>query len=177
MVAPAIEGKLLISVLGVSELAQEAYALLGDYGALTFLRGSSTDNPDVDFFRGWALEFEQRCSREQWLSRSRLALELHDAVLKSDTGGQERLLLTGFDRTTPAQDYLLEACSERGHVVNRAEAAEITAVADPLLVQAVDRRDEVYTCALWVKSKLAAGGRAPRIAVVAAERLKHASGH
>ena len=58
LVKPNIEGKRLISVPGVAELAQQAYALLCAYGALNFLHGERLGNPDVEHFREWARAFD-----------------------------------------------------------------------------------------------------------------------
>src|SRR5271154_4159540 len=76
MVRPSIEGRRLISVPGVAELAQEAYALLCAYGALDFLSGERLGGPDVESFREWARDFVRICHKEEWLSRSMLPPEL-----------------------------------------------------------------------------------------------------
>ncbi len=78
-----------------------------------------------------------------------------------------RLVLTGFDRTTPAQQHLIEAFREMGHEVEMAGAGEVPAAETVLLVEAVDKRDEIATCARWVQRQLAAQTAiTPRIAVV-----------
>ena len=70
LVKPSIEGRRLISVSGVAELAQQAYALLCAYGALNFLHGERLGGPDVESFREWARAFERTCRKEEWLSRA-----------------------------------------------------------------------------------------------------------
>ena len=169
LVKPSIEGRRLISVLGVAELAQQAYSLLYGYRALDFLRGARPGGPDVESFREWARDFTRICEREAWLSRSMLPLALQDAVLADQVQTTEHLVLVGFDRTTPAQQYLIEAFRQKGHYVEMAESAEISAAETALLVKAVDTRDEIGTCAEWVRHELTAAatqGLAPRIAVV-----------
>ena len=106
LVKPAIEGRRLISVLGVAELAQQAYALLCTYRALDFLNGERVAGPDVESFREWARAFKHTCSREGWLSRSELPLVLREGVLANQVEVPSRLVLTGFDRMTPAQRIL-----------------------------------------------------------------------
>ena len=165
LVKPNIEGKRLISVAGVAELAQQAYALLCAYGALDFLRGDRVGNQDVEYFRDWARSFERTCRKEDWLSRAMLPLVLHEAVIAGQLEATGRLLLTGFDRVTPAQQQLIEAFRERGHDVQFIEPTEVSTEETTLLVEAVDKRDEIATCALWVKHELAAKNTA-RIAVV-----------
>ena len=167
LVKPSIEGRRLISVLGVAELAQQAYSLLCGYRALDFLSGARPGGPDVESFREWARDFTRMCEREAWLSRSMLPLALQDAVLEGQVQTTERLVLVGFDRTTPAQQSLIEAFRQKGNSIEMAD--EISAPENALLVKAVDKREEISACAAWVRHELAAAalqGVAPRIAVV-----------
>jgi ATP-dependent helicase/nuclease subunit B len=168
-VKPSIEGRRLISVQGVAELAQQAYGLLCAYRALDFLRGEKAGGPDVEDFRGWARGFERICGKEGWLSRTKLPLVFQDAVLAGEVEATARLVLTGFDRVTPAQQSLIDAFRERGHTVEMAEAGEVSPAEKVFLVEAAGQRDEIATSALWVQRVLAAAaaqGQTPRIAVV-----------
>ena len=164
LVKPAIEGRRLISVLGVAELAQQAYALLCTYRALDFLNGERVAGPDVESFREWARAFKHTCSREGWLSRSELPLVLREGVMTNQVEVPIRLVLTGFDRMTPAQEYLLDAL-QKGHQVEVAEATEVSTSEKPLLVKAVDKRDEISICALWARQELTSA-TTHRIAIV-----------
>jgi ATP-dependent helicase/nuclease subunit B len=169
LVKPSIEGLRLISVPGVAELAQEAYALLCAYGALDFLSGEKHGGPDVESFRMWARNFERKCRQEDWLSRSKLPLELEEAVLAGQEEATFRLVLTGFDRITPAQQDLIDAFRKQGHDITLEEPADISPEQTSFLVEAVDKRDEIATCALWVQRELAAAkaqGQTCRLAVV-----------
>jgi probable DNA repair protein len=163
---PTIEGRHLISVPAVAELAQQAYALLCAYNALDFLQGDRLGGPDVENFRQWARGFERTCRQEEWLSRARLPLALHQAVLAGQVDVTSRLLLIGFDRITPAQQQLIDALRKQGHHVEMAEPGEVSASETAMLVKAIDQRDEIATCALWIRRQLAAAGQSPRIAVV-----------
>ena len=138
VVRPNIEGRRLISVLGVAELAQQAYGLLCSYGALDFLRGQGVGGSDIESFREWAQDFARVCEKEGWLIRSKLPLALHDAVLAGQVDARPHLLLVGFDRTTPAQQSLIEALRAQGHSVALAEAAEAPAAESATLVEASD---------------------------------------
>jgi ATP-dependent helicase/nuclease subunit B len=166
LVKPAIEGRRLISVPGVAELAQQAYALLCAYRALDFLLGERYSGPDVESFREWARGFERDCGNEGWLSRGMLPLVLRDAVRTGQLEVTRKLLLIGFDRITPAQQHLIEAFREHGHEVEIDQAPDVPATRASLLVKAVDKRDEIATCALWVRRELVAQGQTARIAVV-----------
>jgi probable DNA repair protein len=149
----------LISVDGVAELAQHAYSLLGAYGALDFLRGERGGGVDVQNFREWAQAFDRICEKEGWLSRSRLPLVLASGTVETPA----RLVLTGFDRMTPAQQRLIDALREQDVPVDMAEATRVAPAEETLLVKALDRRDEIETCALWVRNELS---KSRRIAVV-----------
>jgi ATP-dependent helicase/nuclease subunit B len=169
LVRPSIEGRRLISVLGVAELAQQAYALLCAYRAFEFLKEERTGVSDVESFRGWARRFQRECSKEEWLSRSELPLVIQETVPAVQVEATGRLVLTGFDRITPAQEHLIKAFEQQGHSVEIIEPSETALAEQPLLVEALDKRDEIATCALWVRRELAAAaaqGSAPRIAVV-----------
>ena len=163
LVKPAIEGRRLISVLGVAELAQQAYALLCTYRALDFLSGERAAGSDVESFREWARAFKHLCSREEWLSRSELPLVLGEAVHANQVEATTPLLLTGFDRITPAQQYLLDAFLQKEHRVEVTAAPQLSTLETPQLVKAVEKRDEISICALWARQALAS---AHRIAIV-----------
>jgi ATP-dependent helicase/nuclease subunit B len=168
-VKPSIEGRRLISVLGVAELAQQGYALLCAYRAFEFLKGERAGGSDVESFREWARAFRYTCNKEEWLSRSELPLVLEEAVEAGQVEASGRLVLTGFDRITPAQEQLMKAFEQHGHSVEIIALSETPLAKQPLLVEALDKRDEIATCALWVRHELAAAaarGYAPRIAVV-----------
>jgi ATP-dependent helicase/nuclease subunit B len=165
LVRPSIEGKRLISVLSVSELAQQAYGLLCAYCALDFLSGEGSGGSDVEIFRGWGRSFSRLCEKEGWLSRSLLPLALLDAVGDGKVEATEHLMLVGFDRITPAQQQLVEAFRNQSHYVELAEDSDVSAYGPALLVEASDKKDEIATCALWVRHALAADSR-QRIAVV-----------
>lgn len=166
LVKPAIEGRRLISPGGVADLAQDAYALLYDYRAFEFLSPGQADGSDVENFRAWTREFERTCRNEGWLSRSNLSLALADGMKADQLEAPAKLLLVGFDRITPAQQSVIEALREHGHEAEIDQSVEIAPVEPTLLVEAVDKRDEIATCALWVRRELAALGPAARIAVV-----------
>ncbi len=165
VVRPGIEGRQLISVAGVAELAQQAYALLFAYGAFDFLRGGWPGGLDVESFRGWALEFERICNRDSLLSRSKLPLVLHQTVSAGRVEITTQLLLAGFDRITPAQQDLIDALGEKGLAVTLAGSDEVSHPEPILLVDALNQREEIATCALWVQHELATASHA-RIAVV-----------
>lgn len=177
LVTPAIEGQGLISIDGIAELAQEAYARLCAYDALDFLRGEILAGTDVEKFREWARKFEKQCREQGWISRSMLPLVLQSAFVAESSLGTSILpengnpgaashgsqilpgsvLLTGFDRMTPAQLSLLAACEQAGCVVHRTEEeppSEMEYPPEPVLVEALNQREEIGLCAQWIGRKL-----------------------
>ena len=166
LVGPDIEGKHLISVLSVSQLAQTAYALLCDYEALDFLRTHLLEGSDVESFRSWAGSFQQLCKREGWLSSSLLPHALLEALHNQQLAMTERLVLVGFDRMTPAQQRLMDSLREKGHSVEMANPVNHSSTLPIRLVQAADNYDEIAACAVWVRHQLDLLGPAARIAVV-----------
>jgi ATP-dependent helicase/nuclease subunit B len=150
VVRPRIKGRHLISVDGVAELAQHAYGLLCSYGALDFLRGEHASGVDVQSFREWAQQFERECEKERWLSRNQLPLVLVSGTVEA----ARRFVLAGFDRMTPAQQQLVDALQGQGFAVDVVEADKVAAAEGPLLVKVLHRKDEMETCALWVRNQL-----------------------
>jgi ATP-dependent helicase/nuclease subunit B len=154
LIKPTIEGRRLISSFSVAELAQQAYALLGNYRALRFLRHEQSG--DVENFRDWARGFEARCQREGWVSRSLLATELLRAIEEGKLEAAQTVTFLGFDRTTPAQQKLMEAF---GHREPTLEPSHTTAQ----IFAAPDKRSEMQACASWIQQQLVT---ASRIAIV-----------
>ena len=111
--------------------------------------------PDVESFREWARAFKHTCSREGWLSRSELPLVLREEVIANQVEVSSRLVLTGFDRMTPAQEYLLDALEQKPIRSKWPKLPGVPIADTPLLVKAVDKRDEISICALWVRQELA----------------------
>lgn len=173
IVGPALEETSLISIEGVASLAQEAYALLCAFDALNFLHGDMHGGADVESFRQWALEFERWCREEGWVSRSLLATELSRAVHRESLRLPARLLLTGFDRITPAQDRMLAACAEAQCPVEQmSRTRSLSGAPAPVLIEASGQSEEIELCARWLASQLDRSiqeAKKTRVAVIAAD--------
>jgi ATP-dependent helicase/nuclease subunit B len=143
------DAKLLVSPEGMAALAEEAYALLCDYEAHEE-RSRPWGQTDAERFRQWAALFDKECARQGWLSRSRL--ESLVAKASGDLPLPAKVVLLGFDRIAPARRRLIAALEEQGvEVVLETDATVSTA---PRLVRATDRRDEITTCAHWIRGLL-----------------------
>ena len=167
LVKPSIEGLRLISIDGVADLAQEAYALLSTYDALDFLN-SRLLGPDADSFCEWARDFERECREQGWFSRSKLPLVLHEAVLSQKMSLPSQAVLAGFDRETPAQKSLLAAMAAQGCILERLGTG-LAPAEEAIIVAANDAREEITICAEWIRRQLelaATGNQTLRAAVI-----------
>lgn len=142
------DAALLVSPASMAALAESAYALLSDYEAHSE-RNHVWGKTDAESFRQWAAKFDRECARRNWMPRAGLEAKLA-ASLNPKTLPREILLL-GFDRTTPAQNSLLNAiagCSVRVEFANPAIDPQIKfACADGLC-------EEIAACAWWARSRV-----------------------
>lgn len=143
------EAMLLVSPASMAALAQEAYALLSDYGAQRE-RNFAWAKSDAESFRRWAASFDRECARRNWLPRAglegKVAAALKDELLPAE------IFLVGFDHVTPAQDELLRGLVEKGVVVKLAGLGE--AESRRSFACAEGCRDEITACALWARDAI-----------------------
>jgi ATP-dependent helicase/nuclease subunit B len=143
------DAKLLVSPESMAALAEEAYALLCAYEAHSE-RNRAWGETDAERFRQWAASFDRECERQGWVSRAKLELLVTDAAGALPLPA--KIVLLGFDRVTPAQSRLIAALQAQGVAVQFCAVA-IPEVS-PRLIRATDRRDEITTCAHWIRSLL-----------------------
>ncbi len=149
----------------IARLASEAWALLSDFEAHSERHHSwsSFASSDAEAFRHWAASFEYECRTRNWVSRSDLPNLLVKSIQQCNIELPTEIILVGFDRITPAASTLLGEIRAGGCPVNLPEPAEPAGNAQ--MVQAGDLRDELSTCAWWMRSVLAANPTA-HIAVI-----------
>lgn len=140
--------ELVVSPDTLASLAQSAYQSLSDY-ELQSEKSGTWYEPDAEQFRHWARSFDQLCSERNWTSRSNV-----EALLSriDNLSLPEHLLLAGFDRFTPVQQSLLQHFRKSGVLIE--EAASPPSDSTPMLLAAIDARDELLTCAEWCRHKL-----------------------
>ena len=146
---------LVVSLDGMAELAQSAYALLNAYEAQGDLQRSWAygGSSDAEAFRKWALSFDEICTKRNWISRSTLETRAVKAMLRADLDLPREVLLVGFDRVLPAQKRVLAALEEHGIKVGPLEGPLETG-ALPTIIAAKDKRDEIAACAWWARQRL-----------------------
>ncbi len=148
------DAKLLVSPEGMAALAEEAYKLLCDYEAHEE-RNRAWGQTDAERFRQWAALFDRECAKQGWVSRAKLELLVTESLTMGPSGDlplPAKVVLLGFDRIAPARRRLIAALEARG--VEVALCAGGTAEESPRLVRATDRRDEITTCAHWIRGLL-----------------------
>jgi ATP-dependent helicase/nuclease subunit B len=152
----------VVSADSLAALAQQAYARLCAYEARVSLSSAWLET-DAEHFRQWALRFDRVCDRRGWLSESRMEERLAQAAEAGELRLPAELVLTGFDRRTPAQNALLRALEECGIQVREAEwDAEAASLA---VACAASERMEIEGCAQWLRERLKANPEA-RLAVL-----------
>lgn len=158
----------VVSPESLAALAQQAYSLLCDYEAHASRRQPWTE-PDAERFRQWAQSFDRICADKNYLSASRLPEHLSARLTAAARNNQltlpAQILLTGFDRITPAQQSLISAIRDTGTAIQALETdparAELRALVTP------SEQAELESCALWLRQQLESNPEA-RIAVLCA---------
>ena len=119
---------------------------------------------DPEAFRRWASAFDKLCAKRHAVSHSKLAQLVAEKILSGEIKVPGEMRLVGFDRITPAQEFVIDALRERGcsisYVRPQSSAEQIR------LTVATNRRDEIATCAEWLR-KMLLQAPSSRIAVIA----------
>jgi RecB family exonuclease len=143
------DAKLLVSPEAMAALAEEAYRLLCDYEAHEERR-HAWGQTDAERFRQWAAAFDKECAKQGWVSRAKV-----ERLVSENAAGlslPEHIVMVGFDRITPANKRLLAALEEQGVRVQVCAGDSVKTA--PRLVRASDLRDEITTCAHWIRGLL-----------------------
>jgi ATP-dependent helicase/nuclease subunit B len=149
----------------IAKLAIKAWELLSDFNAQGERNRSwgAVANIDSEIFRGWASTFDRQCKSNRWLSRSDLTALLAQSIGQGAVELPREILLVGLDRVTPAQQTLIDAARTAGTFVQETQAPPKTG--SVRLLQANELRDELSTCASWLRRKIEANPSAS-IAVI-----------
>ncbi len=146
------EGALVVSPRRLAELAASGYGLLGAYDAHASRRAPwAGAHEDAERFLAWASAFDRLCRELHVLPRAALNAELQARSAELSPLGE--LLLVGFDRLLPAERNLLQALERQGAAVAHAELDAPAAQQE--LRWAANEREEVESCAFWVRARLA----------------------
>ena len=138
----------------LADLAIQAHDLLCSY-APGFLRPSARRawQQDASAFDQWLSSFEDLCSKNLFLSASRVPLDLLP-LLQNDQNNRPPLVLAGFDRLLPVQEQIFQAWGDFRFVEPGVPAAEPHSYAAP------NEQLELTACVRWCRQQLDVNPRA-----------------
>ena len=143
-------------------LAADTWALAHQWDVASRVR-RYTAVADTRVFVNWAGEYQRRVEAAHATDQARLPDIVRECVDAGAIAGPPRLLLAGFDETTPQQQQLFDALITRGTLCERFELAPHAAT--PRRAACLDEHDENEKVADWVAARLVARPRA-RIGIV-----------
>ena len=152
----------LLSPSSAAALASEAWSLAHQWKVATRARRYVTV-PDTRAFVAWADEYQRRVDAVGATDLARLPDLVRDHLEAGNVTAPARLVLAGFDSTTPQQQQLFDALAARGTACEHFEPEVHDAA--PLRAPCLDPRDEMTRMGDWVAARLTANARA-RIGVV-----------
>ena len=134
-------------------LAAETWALAHEWNVASRVR-SYTAVADTRVFVNWAGEYYRRVEAAHATDQARLPDIVREYVDVGAIAGPARLLLAGFDETTPQQQHLFDALVGRGTLCEQFEPTRHGA--SPRRAECMDQHDENEKMADWVAARLAA---------------------
>lgn len=150
------EAELVVSPGSLARLAQEAYALLGDYDAHPSRRAPwAAAHQDAEHFLDWANAFEDLCRRRNVVSASLLNLRLASLLHQQTPTLPPALWLIGFDRHTPSEERVLESVRQLGVQIHTVTPSP-SPPASRRIVSATTQQQELAACAFWVHEQITA---------------------
>ena len=152
----------MLSAEAGASLAAETWALAHRWNVASRVR-RYTAVADTRVFVNWAGEYHRRVEAVPATDQARLPDIVCEHLDAGAISGPLRLLLAGFDETTPQQQQLFDALVTRGTVCEQLEPTPHAAT--PRRAACLDEHDENGKMADWVAVHLAADPRA-RIGVV-----------
>lgn len=149
IISGAKEGHFLLQVKETAELAQSAWGLLKQWRVdIQHPLFQSTD--DASAFYRWAGEFEEVCRQSDWLDNASLPERLSGIIIKGILRPAKHIKLIGFTELSPQVEYLLQACTAQGSVIEKVEINSFHQTCQRIAL--CDTEAEIVTMANWAKS-------------------------
>ncbi len=148
-------GAQTMSIAGLASQAQQAWRVMHQYRIE--LRDVRNDGSiDAQAFSRWVVEMEEICRRSSLLPSSQVELALASAIRTGNLPLPEAFFLVGFDRTTPSQEFLIEALRAQGCQVERVEMEPppTESSSDPIIVYAHTLDEEIASAGQWIRAAL-----------------------
>ena len=152
----------MLSSAAGAGLAANAWALAHQWNVAARVR-RYTAVADTRVFINWAGEYHRRVEAARATDHARLPDIVREYVDAGTIAAPPRVVLAGFDETTPQQQQLFDALVSRGTLCERFEPMQHAA--KPRRAACLDEHDENERMADWVAARLAADPRA-RIGIV-----------
>lgn len=152
----------LLQIPQTARRAREAQHLLDNYHVDDF--GSFVEEEHRVFLR-WRARWQAGLAENRWLGRSDVMRHVSAAIAAGDIKVPKRIMLAGFDDLKPVEQRLCRVLEERGCQVLFWEVPSLAGGCAQVHA-AVDRVDEVQSCARWIRHQLESRPQA-RIGIVA----------
>ena len=148
-------GTQTISIAGLAQQAQQAWQAMQQY-RIELREFRHDDNIDAKAFSRWAVELEKICRRSSLLPFSQVESELADLIRARKVPLPEAIFLVGFDRTTPAQDLLIDAIRGAGCRVELTEqdSSREESPSSSVITFSRTLEEEIESAAQWVRATL-----------------------
>lgn len=151
----------LLQSQATARVAEEAWRLSCEW-AVSLPLPEAAPNEDARAFAIWSRDFDERCRKQGWQDRARLADALGEAFASGILNAPKRLLLFGFEEFTRQQERLLEILRRGGTAVETIEVVLLPNTA--VRHEFPGPLEEIAAAARWARKRLEAG--AARIGIV-----------
>ncbi|HTU50910.1 MAG TPA: PD-(D/E)XK nuclease family protein [Acidobacteriaceae bacterium] len=148
-------GTQTISVAGLAQQAQQAWQAMHQY-RIELRDFRNDDHIDAKAFSRWVVELEKLCRQSSFLPFSQVEGALADLVRDRKVPLPETIFLLGFDRTTPAQELLIDALREAKCQVKLTdpESSGDERASSPIITFARTLEEEIEAAAQWLRATL-----------------------
>ncbi len=144
-----------LSVAGLAQQAQQAWRAMHQY-RIELREFRNDDSMDASAFSRWVVELDKVYRRARFLSFSQVESELANRVRARKVALPETIFLVGFDRTTPAQELLIDALRAAGCQVELTdlESSRGERESSSVVTFARTLEEEIESAAQWVRATL-----------------------
>lgn len=119
---------------------------------------------DQQVFRGWQKAYQQECRKHHWLDRAELPSLIFTAMTEGRLPLPEKVLLAGFDQSTPELEELRRMVEQAGGRLTEVQP-EVSADARIGRYLCNDPRQEIKLAARWARGLLEQGATSIGIVV------------
>ncbi|MFK5950020.1 MAG: PD-(D/E)XK nuclease family protein [Methylococcales bacterium] len=133
----------------VVALAQQAYSLMSQWD-VSFDDSQFQHSPEGGRFKEWALEFEEECRKNKYISPSKNCSLLISAIECGYIDAPKNVVLFAFDDISPVYQMLFDTLEAFGSKISTSEPIVENDSTVRVMLHDVD--DEINTAALWARN-------------------------